>query len=1049
MTNLSVDIGGDDSDLQKALTRIEASFEKMASAGVSAIEKLVKSAEADLPKLEQAAEKAGVQGGNALQKGFQRAWDKIGEGSLRAGKSMSLFLTLPLLAIGKHAVQVAANFEQSMQILQASSGASGEQMKQLSKLADDLGRDLTIPGASASTAALAMTELVKSGVSVKDTMAAAHPTLLLAAAGMMSNEEAAHVVGLALNQFGLDGTQAARVANLLAGAGKNVSGGVKGMSDAIVQAGTAFRTLGQPVGDAVTSIALLARNGIIGEQAGTNLKTALLRLAAASKDAKTPAHELAQSLFNLSTGQMKPMSEVVQILHDRLGSLSPRQQAIIGGALGGVRAFQALAIMSRYTGSQFKDLEKELNKTGNLEIEAAARTNGFTGSMKQLQSAIDTALKSAITPFLPMLTNLAKKAGDAAVAFSNWSGFAQATAVTLVTVVAATGPVLIGISKIKQALVVLGITETATAAATRALWLSFLGPIGAVVAAVALAVVAWTENWGHIQEFTFAVWDTLVNLFTNGTGAIETIWGALCDFLQGRWISGSEALVDLAKRTGQDFVNNYVDEVVKMKDKEAKALSDADRARKAALAAANPPVNDNLHPGKNDPNLDLGGGKKKLSDYEKQLQQYTDALSTSVIKLASARKGENEATQEVRASYNLLTTAQQNALIASDAHLKKVNDLITEHKKYKDTVHETELMIAALGKSGGKSIAELTKEFPHATAAQVAFLNRLKQTLTETERVRDRAISAARSNEAAMLASEAYSPIKGTTLHSDVVKFHTPTEIAAMEQYGLHLDKLTKAQLDETGTVMQRKLVGEQGLLIYNQQIEREHDLALAYVRSRIALKDDVRELQAQATGSAVARFALEKYHVVLAAVDSQTKKNILSDYRYTELMKAKDSLAASMQGVFEHAFTNISGGLKGLFTNILSGVDDLLTQIAAKFVAAKLVDLLFSLFPGGTGFLSSLMAGGTPGAPAAKALGGTVAPGSSYIVGENGPEMFVPSGSGRIVPAHQTKQMVQGGVVQHITIITKDAQSFQQSRSTSAATIAHLADAARRRNGG
>lgn len=50
-----------------------------------------------------------------------------------------------------------------------------------------------------------------------------------------------------------------------------------------------------------------------------------------------------------------------------------------------------------------------------------------------------------------------------------------------------------------------------------------------------------------------------------------------------------------------------------------------------------------------------------------------------------------------------------------------------------------------------------------------------------------------------------------------------------------------------------------------------------------------------------------------------------------------------------------------------------------------------------GTSLIGSLL-GGAPG----RATGGPVAPGRAYRVGENGPELFVPTSSGRIVPGGQ-----------------------------------------------
>ncbi len=68
-----------------------------------------------------------------------------------------------------------------------------------------------------------------------------------------------------------------------------------------------------------------------------------------------------------------------------------------------------------------------------------------------------------------------------------------------------------------------------------------------------------------------------------------------------------------------------------------------------------------------------------------------------------------------------------------------------------------------------------------------------------------------------------------------------------------------------------------------------------------------------------------------------------------------------------------------------------------------------------------------------ARAAGGPVAAGETYLVGENGPELFTPSASGAILPNGALGQRPQ--VVVNIT--TPDAQSFQKSKSQVAAMLA------------
>jgi hypothetical protein len=79
--------------------------------------------------------------------------------------------------------------------------------------------------------------------------------------------------------------------------------------------------------------------------------------------------------------------------------------------------------------------------------------------------------------------------------------------------------------------------------------------------------------------------------------------------------------------------------------------------------------------------------------------------------------------------------------------------------------------------------------------------------------------------------------------------------------------------------------------------------------------------------------------------------------------------------------------------------IKTILTQLIALIVQMTLLKSLQGSMGGGTGvggFFSGLVGGLFGGK---KASGGFVDSSHSYIVGENGPEMFVPSGGGNIVP--------------------------------------------------
>ncbi len=144
------------------------------------------------------------------------------------------------------------------------------------------------------------------------------------------------------------------------------------------------------------------------------------------------------------------------------------------------------------------------------------------------------------------------------------------------------------------------------------------------------------------------------------------------------------------------------------------------------------------------------------------------------------------------------------------------------------------------------------------------------------------------------------------------------------------------------------------------------------------------------------------------------------------------DTLNQSLQSVLSDASggrsQSIGSNLRSFGLNLLSnlGSNILLPRIEGAFTG-----LANNLF-GNTGPSSSyLVGGGGMGLSygGARAMGGSVRGYRSYLVGENGPEMFTPSLNGNISPG-------VGGTTVVVNVQAKDAQSFIQSRSQVAAAV-------------
>jgi len=140
----------------------------------------------------------------------------------------------------------------------------------------------------------------------------------------------------------------------------------------------------------------------------------------------------------------------------------------------------------------------------------------------------------------------------------------------------------------------------------------------------------------------------------------------------------------------------------------------------------------------------------------------------------------------------------------------------------------------------------------------------------------------------------------------------------------------------------------------------------------------------------------------------------------------------------FTQGFTDAITGAKNFADAVKdmakSVIDSLIKMLVQYYITKPLFDALTGFIGGG--------AGGGAAVAGARAVGGPVSAGSPYLVGENGPELFVPSAGGQIVP---NGRMGGGGVTvnQNINISTGVAQTVRAEVANLMPQIAQTAKAA------
>jgi TP901 family phage tail tape measure protein len=455
------------------------------------------------------------------------------------------------------AVNAAANFEQRMSAVEAVSGASAGEMKQLSDLALQLGKDTSF---SATEAASAIEELVKAGVSVPDVMnGAAQATVALAAAGEVSLPEAAELAANAMNSFGLSASEMPKVADLIAGAANASAISVGEFRQSLQQVGAVAHLAGASFEDTATAIALMGNAGIKGSDAGTSLKTMLSNLQPGTKKQTKLFKELGlitadgANQFYDAQGNLKSLAEVSGTLQNALKGMTAQQKQATLEALFGSDAIRAAAILTEQGAAGFNKMADSMKKVTAAEV-AATRMDNLKGQVEALKGSLETAAIVMGQVFIPMVRKVVEGVTKLLNAFLNLPAGVQKVIVILAAVVAGMLLTVAAIVKITQAvrttIATFKILTTAVKAFGLASKLAFLtNPVFLIIAAIALLVVGIVLLWKKSETFR--------NIVTGVWNAVKAVVSAVVNWITGTAVPALvrawHAIVDVLKAVGGFF----------------------------------------------------------------------------------------------------------------------------------------------------------------------------------------------------------------------------------------------------------------------------------------------------------------------------------------------------------------------------------------------------------------------------------------------------------------------------------------------------------------
>lgn len=298
---------------------------------------------------------------------------------------------LAVAAFGVAAVKMAADFDQQMSTVQANTGATSAQMDQLRAAAIEAGASTVY---SASDSADAINDLGKAGMSVTDILTGGlSGALNLAASDGMAVGDAAEYMANALSMFHLKGSQASQVADTLAaGAGKAV-GNVSDFGEALNNCGAQANSFGMDIQETTGVLALFAQNGTIGAEAGTQLNSMLMKLAAPSAEAYNTMKELGISAYD-AQHHFVGMAKFAGQLQKAEKGLTDEQRNQANATIFGSYAIKAANYLYEAGESGVNKWAKAVSESGYAAEQAAAKNNNLKGDLENLSGSMESLMIS-------------------------------------------------------------------------------------------------------------------------------------------------------------------------------------------------------------------------------------------------------------------------------------------------------------------------------------------------------------------------------------------------------------------------------------------------------------------------------------------------------------------------------------------------------------------------------------------------------------------------------------------------------------------------------
>lgn len=289
---------------------------------------------ADTSSAEQGIKKTQTLG-QKLSKGLKTA-AKVGATAIAGA-------TAAVVAFTKASVDVGRKFDKSMSQVAATMGVTTDEIDDLRKFAQKMGRETAF---SATQAADALNYMALAGYDAETSMNMLPNVLNLAAAGGMDLATASDMVTDAQSALGLSLDETSEMVDKMAKASSKSNTSVSQLGEAFLTIGGTAKNLKGGTTELATALGILADNGVKGSEGGTALRNVLLNLTPKSEDAAKAMEQIGLKAYD-ANGEMRPLKDIFHDMNVAMADMSTEQrQNILSNIFNKVDLKSVNALMS-------------------------------------------------------------------------------------------------------------------------------------------------------------------------------------------------------------------------------------------------------------------------------------------------------------------------------------------------------------------------------------------------------------------------------------------------------------------------------------------------------------------------------------------------------------------------------------------------------------------------------------------------------------------------------------------------------------------------------